>query len=617
MSDGSSMLPRKAAKRTHPHHLLTVAVDLALPLRDEDEDEDVASIPTEHVRNGPHLSAGSRKTAKRTFPWDLKAEEIQLALPPPQDEDIRMTKKPRLQESLHASTDGAARKTPSSDISVGLPYPDTPPSNDTVDASTLRRSQRQTQLPPIETSEEELDYDDDDDSNADDADYVDYAAADHSDSDPVMDMYPNARTTRAPRRWTKKEDPAPTKIVSHDTMLTLPPVDVDADADPVKMLVISTRHNNCWTPDEDVELTNALRNTYKKKRGKEYKIDWVAVAALVPGRTKKQCRYRWRHYLVSKFDPPMARVGKWTADEVKKLKDAVPTQGDKNWETIAALVPGRTKVQCYDGWRVALLSNIDPSTARVGKWTADEAKKLRDAVLAHGGKNWSEIAALVPGRTRVQCLDRWTKSDVANRNRRDTLVSNIDPSTARVGKWTADEAKKLRDAVLAHGGNNWKEIAALVPGRTRVQCLDRWTKSDAPNRNRRDTLDSNVDTTTARVGRWTADEDKMLKDAVCDKNWETIAALVPCRTKKQCWNRWRLLGHGIAPTARRSDKFTADEDKMLRDAVAHGGNNWKVIAALVPGRLKKQCWNRWRALGPSIALTAGRTDKWTADEDKK
>jgi hypothetical protein len=37
------------------------------------------------VRNGPHLSAGSRKAVKRTFPWDLSAEEIELALPRPQD----------------------------------------------------------------------------------------------------------------------------------------------------------------------------------------------------------------------------------------------------------------------------------------------------------------------------------------------------------------------------------------------------------------------------------------------------------------------------------------------------------------------------------------------------
>jgi hypothetical protein len=39
----------------------------------------------------------------------------------------------------------------------------------------------------------------------------------------------------------------------------------------------------------------------------------------------------------------MARTGKWAEDEDIKLKDAVETHGGNNWGAIAALVPGRTK----------------------------------------------------------------------------------------------------------------------------------------------------------------------------------------------------------------------------------------------------------------------------------
>jgi hypothetical protein len=49
-------------------------------------EDDEASIPTEHVRNGPNLNrifTVRHKAAKRTFPWELTADEIQLALPPP------------------------------------------------------------------------------------------------------------------------------------------------------------------------------------------------------------------------------------------------------------------------------------------------------------------------------------------------------------------------------------------------------------------------------------------------------------------------------------------------------------------------------------------------------
>jgi hypothetical protein len=71
------------------------------------------------------------------------------------------------------------------------------------------------------------------------------------------------------------------------------------------------------------------------------------------------------------------------------------------------------------------------------KWKADEDKTLTDAVLAHGGKNWKEIAAQLPGRSETKCRSRW----------HNTL--DVDSKSARVGKWTPDE--KLKDAVLAHG----------------------------------------------------------------------------------------------------------------------------------------------------------------------
>ena len=47
-------------------------------------EDDAASIPAEHVRNGPDLNqyptfTVRRKAAKRTFPWDLAAGEIHFA----------------------------------------------------------------------------------------------------------------------------------------------------------------------------------------------------------------------------------------------------------------------------------------------------------------------------------------------------------------------------------------------------------------------------------------------------------------------------------------------------------------------------------------------------------
>jgi myb proto-oncogene protein len=153
-----------------------------------------------------------------------------------------------------------------------------------------------------------------------------------------------------------------------------------------------------WAEDEDSKLKDAVQ-TYCGK-------NWDAVAVLVPGRTKKQCWGRWHDVLEPTIDPTMARAGQWTPDEVSKLKDAVQTHGDKNWGAIAALVPGRTLKQCNSRWKAVLDPGIDRANGRTGSWTEDEDIMLKDAVHTHG-KNWGAISALVPGRTNIQCRCRW------------------------------------------------------------------------------------------------------------------------------------------------------------------------------------------------------------------
>jgi myb proto-oncogene protein len=94
-------------------------------------------------------------------------------------------------------------------------------------------------------------------------------------------------------------------------------------------------------------------------------------------------------------------------DEDIELKDAVKRHGDKNWETIAALVQGRTRKQCYSRWHDGLGRSIDRLNRCRAEWAEDEDNLLTDVIQTHGGKNWDEIAALDPGRTRIQCCSRW------------------------------------------------------------------------------------------------------------------------------------------------------------------------------------------------------------------
>jgi hypothetical protein len=157
-----------------------------------------------------------------------------------------------------------------------------------------------------------------------------------------------------------------------------------------------------WTTDEDSNLKGAVQTHGGK--------NWAAIAALVPGRTNSQCRDRWHNALNPSIDRTPGRTGKWTEDEDIKLNDAVQMHGGKNWAAITALVQGRTKNQCYFRWHYTLDPSIDRAPGRMGKWTEDEDIKLKGAIQTHGEKDWVLIAALVPGRTKDQCHDRWRKA---------------------------------------------------------------------------------------------------------------------------------------------------------------------------------------------------------------
>jgi myb proto-oncogene protein len=166
------------------------------------------------------------------------------------------------------------------------------------------------------------------------------------------------------------------------------------------------------------------------------------------------------------------REGNWTADEDSKLKDAFRVTGGKNWNAIAALVPDRTKTQCYSRWHRAWDPHVDRTPIqRTGNWTTEEDIKLKNAVQVHDGMNWPAIAALVQDRTKDQCLHKWS-----------LLLDPCFDKTSRCTKWTSDEDEKLKAAVQMHGRKDWNVITALVPGRTKSQCGNRWREHLDPSR---------------------------------------------------------------------------------------------------------------------------------------
>jgi hypothetical protein len=75
---------------------------------------------------------------------------------------------------------------------------------------------------------------------------------------------------------------------------------------------------------------------------------------------------RWNGFLDPSIGIVSGRKGSWTVDEDSKLANAVQRHGGKNWDAIAKLVPGRAKNQCRKRWQNALDPNIDRASGRKG-----------------------------------------------------------------------------------------------------------------------------------------------------------------------------------------------------------------------------------------------------------
>jgi hypothetical protein len=128
----------------------------------------------------------------------------------------------------------------------------------------------------------------------------------------------------------------------------------------------ANKRSGKWTEDEDIKLKDAVQMQGGKDLvavsamvpgGK----GWAAISALVLGRTRAQCYSRWHDVLAPHIDRANGRTGKWAEDEDIKLKNAIQTHGGKNWPAIAAMVPGRTEKQCCVRW----IKNLDPKRSTV------------------------------------------------------------------------------------------------------------------------------------------------------------------------------------------------------------------------------------------------------------
>jgi hypothetical protein len=111
--------------------------------------------------------------------------------------------------------------------------------------------------------------------------------------------------------------------------------------------------------------------------------------------------------------------------------------------------------------------------------------------------------------------------------------------------------------------------------------------------------------------KWQKEEDELLMRVMSDgerPNYANLAQLFPGKSGQQVAERWdKVLNPALM-----KGSWTRTEDETIVEFVRKNGTKqWRSLCGLLPGRLGKQCRERWRNhLDPAI-----NHDPWTAEED--
>lgn len=194
--------------------------------------------------------------------------------------------------------------------------------------------------------------------------------------------------------------------------------------------------------------------------------------------------------------------------------------------------------------------------------------------------------------------------DDNNSNKKDNKIRKQTPTKSSVNEKSnfSDHDDELLKSLAKDSEKDWNSIAEKVNAssddktkpKTGNQCMNRW----------KNVLKETVrDNEERRKGKWESKEDELLKAAVQrngkpdgDENktkWGEIARSVPGRVGKQC--RERYLNHLSPSVEAANSPWSSDEDQLIKTKRSEN-ISWPQIAKLMPGRSENSVKNRFHSL---------------------
>lgn len=152
-------------------------------------------------------------------------------------------------------------------------------------------------------------------------------------------------------------------------------------------------------------------------------------------------------------DTSSKKSSKFTPEDDETLSYYVSIYGLKQWKLIAQQLPGKTPIQCMQRY-----NKIAKNSSIKGSWTKEEDHKLQNWVLTHGATKWAQAAKIISGRTGKQIRERW--------------FNHLNPDVKR-GSWSQEEDEQIFE-LYQKFGTSWSKIAKYMPGRPENSIKNRF-----------------------------------------------------------------------------------------------------------------------------------------------